>query len=66
MKLIELFGKSLLTLCAVVALAFTVGCGDKGDGGGGGAEEPAKTEEPAPEAEGGGEAEGEAGGEAKE
>jgi len=51
MKLIELFGKTLLVLCATFALAFTVGCDKGGDGG----EEPAEptTEEAAPE--GGGE-----------
>ena len=65
MKLIELFGKSLLVLCATVALAFTVGC-DKGDGGAGdGGEEPAPTtEEAAPE--GGGEEAGGAAGGAEE
>lgn len=55
MKLIELFGKSLLVLCATVALAFTVGC-DKGDGGGG--------EEPTPDPKAGEEAAPEGGGEA--
>ena len=55
MKLIELFGKSLLVLCATVALAFTVGC-DKGDGGGGEEPAPKAGEEAAPE--GGGDAAG--------
>ena len=57
MKLIELFGKTLLVLGATFALAFTVGCDKAGDGGGDGGEEPAPaTEEAAPE--GGGEAAG--------
>ena len=49
MKLIELFGKSLLVACAAVALSFTVGCDKGGDA--------APTDAPADApAEGGGDA----------
>ena len=55
MKLIELFGKSLLGLTAAFVLAFNVSCGGGGEEGGGDEAPPADPPAEAP-AEGGGDA----------